>query len=227
MTCDSQLWRCVTLTHNKVYLSHFIQSYWLLLFVIIQLNLWFIFVVFCFRSTSLPFEFYRILHYMYYRTFNDHHPHLTFNIFNWLEIAAIRLERRYVNSKTKQVFKKNQTSICGPSFHGIQPKISPMKLVNQFQLTQIGYSGNCIKGRRRWLKSLANVNETGWVNLFYLYYSWCILQGSGEEVTIFILDSKNSSPAEVEAAKACVKRLKTLRHPNILTFLDSVEVSHL
>jgi SCY1-like protein 1 len=51
------------------------------------------------------------------------------------------------------------------------------------------------------------------------------LQGSGEEVTVFILDSKNSSPSEIEAGKAAVKRLKTLRHPNILTFLDSVEVS--
>jgi len=44
-------------------------------------------------------------------------------------------------------------------------------------------------------------------------------------VTIFILDTKTASPAEVDAAKATVKRLKTLRHPSVLTFFDSVEVS--
>lgn len=52
-----------------------------------------------------------------------------------------------------------------------------------------------------------------------------LLKGLEEEVTIFILESKNASPAEMDAAKASVKRLKTLRHPNVLTFLDSVEVS--
>ncbi|CAL8111632.1 unnamed protein product [Orchesella dallaii] len=48
-------------------------------------------------------------------------------------------------------------------------------------------------------------------------------KANGEEVTIFILDTKNSSPSEIEAAKAAVKRLKMLRHPSVLTFLDSVE----
>jgi len=42
-------------------------------------------------------------------------------------------------------------------------------------------------------------------------------------VTVFILDGKPTG-AEMDAAKAGVKRLKTLRHPNILTFMDSVEV---
>lgn len=51
-------------------------------------------------------------------------------------------------------------------------------------------------------------------------------QSNGEEVAIFILDTKNSSQSEVDAAKAAVKRLKTLRHPSILTFFDSVEVRY-
>jgi hypothetical protein len=42
---------------------------------------------------------------------------------------------------------------------------------------------------------------------------------------VFILDVKNASPAIADAAKAAVKRLKTLRHPSILTFLDSAEVN--
>jgi len=52
-----------------------------------------------------------------------------------------------------------------------------------------------------------------------------ISQSSGEEVTIFILDTKSASVTELEAIRAGVKRLKTLRHPSILTFLDSVEVN--
>jgi SCY1-like protein 1 len=38
------------------------------------------------------------------------------------------------------------------------------------------------------------------------------------------LDVKNASPAIVDAAKNLVKRLKMLRHPSVLTFLESVEV---
>ena len=51
-----------------------------------------------------------------------------------------------------------------------------------------------------------------------------ISQGSGQDVTIFILDLKNASNNEIEAAKTAVKRLKTLRHPNVLSFYDSAEV---
>lgn len=34
---------------------------------------------------------------------------------------------------------------------------------------------------------------------------------------------KSNSEASLEVAKASVKRLKTLRHPSILTYLDSLE----
>ena len=52
-------------------------------------------------------------------------------------------------------------------------------------------------------------------------------QGSTEPVSIFILDVKTSgSDTQIELAKAALKRLKTLRHPNILTYVDSLEVNH-
>lgn len=35
---------------------------------------------------------------------------------------------------------------------------------------------------------------------------------------------KEANPAHIEAAKAAVKRLKTLRHPCVLTYIDSLEV---
>ncbi|XP_059154679.1 N-terminal kinase-like protein [Physella acuta] len=48
-------------------------------------------------------------------------------------------------------------------------------------------------------------------------------KGSGDPVSIFAFDVKGSSEALIQTAKASLKRLKTLRHPNILTFLDGVE----
>lgn len=40
---------------------------------------------------------------------------------------------------------------------------------------------------------------------------------------MFAFDIKSSSEIQLEIAKASVKRLKTLRHPSILTYIDSVE----
>ncbi|PSN48910.1 hypothetical protein C0J52_03481 [Blattella germanica] len=48
-------------------------------------------------------------------------------------------------------------------------------------------------------------------------------KGSGEDVSVFVFDIKNSSETQFEIAKTAVKRLKTLRHPSILTYLDSLE----
>ncbi|KAL5285470.1 SCYL1 family protein [Megaselia abdita] len=49
-------------------------------------------------------------------------------------------------------------------------------------------------------------------------------KNSNEEVSVFVYEiSKNASEAKLELAKASVKRLKTLRHPSILQFLDSLE----
>lgn len=47
--------------------------------------------------------------------------------------------------------------------------------------------------------------------------------GSNEEVSVFVYEIKNGSEAKLELAKAAVKRLKTLRHPSILQYLDSHE----
>lgn len=49
------------------------------------------------------------------------------------------------------------------------------------------------------------------------------LKGSCEEVSVFVFDTKNGSETQLEIAKAAVKRLKTLRHPSILTYLDSYD----
>lgn len=51
------------------------------------------------------------------------------------------------------------------------------------------------------------------------------LGGAGEtgEVSVFVYDIKSGSDTKLEIAKAAVKKLKTLRHPSVLQFLDSVE----
>jgi len=48
-----------------------------------------------------------------------------------------------------------------------------------------------------------------------------------ENVSIFVLDAKaGGSGTQLALAKAAVKRLKTLRHPNILTYIDSLETEN-
>ncbi|KAK3092649.1 hypothetical protein FSP39_005381 [Pinctada imbricata] len=48
-------------------------------------------------------------------------------------------------------------------------------------------------------------------------------KGSGDPVTVFAFDVKSSSESQVQVAKGAFKRIKTLRHPNFVTFLDGVE----
>jgi SCY1-like protein 1 len=43
-------------------------------------------------------------------------------------------------------------------------------------------------------------------------------------VSVFVFDVKNGSETQLDVARTAVKRLKTLRHPSILTYLDSLEV---
>lgn len=50
-------------------------------------------------------------------------------------------------------------------------------------------------------------------------------QGTEEEVSVFMFDIKNGSETQLDVARSSVKRLKTLRHPSVLTYLDSLEVS--
>ncbi|XP_034250810.1 N-terminal kinase-like protein [Thrips palmi] len=48
-------------------------------------------------------------------------------------------------------------------------------------------------------------------------------KGAEEEVSVFMFDIKNGSETQLDVARSSVKRLKTLRHPSVLTYLDSLE----
>ncbi|KAK5648616.1 hypothetical protein RI129_003508 [Pyrocoelia pectoralis] len=48
-------------------------------------------------------------------------------------------------------------------------------------------------------------------------------KGTNEEVSVFMYDIKSGSETQLDVAKAAVKRLKTLRHPSVLMYLDSLE----
>lgn len=48
-------------------------------------------------------------------------------------------------------------------------------------------------------------------------------KGTNEEVSVFVYDIKSGSDIKLEIAKSSMKRLKTLRHPSILQYLDSLE----
>ncbi|CAD6994443.1 unnamed protein product [Ceratitis capitata] len=48
-------------------------------------------------------------------------------------------------------------------------------------------------------------------------------KGTQEEVSVFVYDIRGGSEGKCEIAKAALKRLKTLRHPSILQYLDSLE----
>ncbi|XP_038072147.1 N-terminal kinase-like protein [Patiria miniata] len=56
---------------------------------------------------------------------------------------------------------------------------------------------------------------------------WSVHHGKkkadGHPVSIFVLDAKNSSSAAIERGKTAHKRLKTIRHPNFLQYLDGLE----
>ncbi|XP_015778986.1 PREDICTED: N-terminal kinase-like protein [Acropora digitifera] len=49
-------------------------------------------------------------------------------------------------------------------------------------------------------------------------------KGNGESVSIFVHDVKTSSEDKIQTAKLALRRLKTLRHPNILRYIDGLEV---
>lgn len=48
-------------------------------------------------------------------------------------------------------------------------------------------------------------------------------KGNGESVSIFVHDVKTSSEDKIQTAKLALRRLKTLRHPNILRYIDGLE----
>jgi hypothetical protein len=52
---------------------------------------------------------------------------------------------------------------------------------------------------------------------------WNVRHGTkksgGGEVTVFQLEKKDAGVDQLQLAQRCLKRMKTLRHPNILQFL--------
>uniref|UniRef100_A0A8C9WPM6 N-terminal kinase-like protein n=1 Tax=Scleropages formosus TaxID=113540 RepID=A0A8C9WPM6_SCLFO len=50
-----------------------------------------------------------------------------------------------------------------------------------------------------------------------------LLQTTGEPVSVFVYEVSPGSEEKTQLAKAALKRLKTLRHPNILAYVDGLE----
>lgn len=50
------------------------------------------------------------------------------------------------------------------------------------------------------------------------------LQTSGEPVSVFVYEVTQGTEQQTQLAKAAFKRMKTLRHPNILAYVDGLEV---
>ncbi|XP_075556334.1 N-terminal kinase-like protein yata [Dermacentor variabilis] len=48
-------------------------------------------------------------------------------------------------------------------------------------------------------------------------------KGGDQDVSVFVFEAKSGSESLLDTAKASVKRLKTLRHPNVLQYVDSLE----
>uniref|UniRef100_A0A8D0HPF0 Protein kinase domain-containing protein n=1 Tax=Sphenodon punctatus TaxID=8508 RepID=A0A8D0HPF0_SPHPU len=48
-------------------------------------------------------------------------------------------------------------------------------------------------------------------------------QTTGDPVSVFVYEAKPNSDEQTQVAKSAFKRLKTLRHPNILSYIDGLE----
>ena len=49
-------------------------------------------------------------------------------------------------------------------------------------------------------------------------------QTNGEPVSVFVYEVAQGTDQQTQLAKAAFKRMKTLRHPNILAYVDGLEV---
>ncbi|XP_078672042.1 N-terminal kinase-like protein isoform X1 [Branchiostoma floridae x Branchiostoma belcheri] len=58
---------------------------------------------------------------------------------------------------------------------------------------------------------------------------WTLHKGkrkaNGEPVSVFVFDIKDYNETQMQTAKNSLKRLKTLRHPNVVTYIDSLEAN--
>lgn len=50
------------------------------------------------------------------------------------------------------------------------------------------------------------------------------VQTTGEPVSVFVYEVSQGTEEQTQLAKAAFKRTKTLRHPNILSYVDGLEV---
>ncbi|CAB1337540.1 unnamed protein product [Coregonus sp. 'balchen'] len=57
---------------------------------------------------------------------------------------------------------------------------------------------------------------------------WTLHRGKrkmgGEPVSVFVYEVSTGTEEQTQLAKAAFKRMKTLRHPNILAYVDGLEV---
>lgn len=53
---------------------------------------------------------------------------------------------------------------------------------------------------------------------------WMYFQTNGEPVSVFVYEVAQGTEQQTQLAKAAFKRMKTLRHPNILAYVDGLEV---
>lgn len=51
-----------------------------------------------------------------------------------------------------------------------------------------------------------------------------LFQTTGELVSVFVYEVSQGTEEQTQLAKAAFKRTKTLRHPNILSYVDGLEV---
>lgn len=73
-------------------------------------------------------------------------------------------------------------------------------------------------------KGKKKVSVLLWICVYFrILYSLSFVQATGETVSVFRYEFKPNEESYLEAAKNAIKRLKTLRHPSILTYFDSLE----
>lgn len=77
---------------------------------------------------------------------------------------------------------------------------------------------NQFEGRNAWniLRRLCCLYDSFYTKLYF--------QTNGEPVSVFVYEVAQGTEQQTQLAKAAFKRMKTLRHPNILAYVDGLEV---
>lgn len=100
----------------------------------------------------------------------------------------------------------------------------PYEILEQVNGTEEFLLWKLHKGKKKVFQLISSQKKNRSISLIIFYFLFH--KGKTDEfVSIFILDAKTGgNNTQLEIAKSAVKRLKTLRHPNILTYIDSLEV---